>query len=934
MNRSYRLVWNGALGAWVAVSEVARKGGKSSPRGLVVAAVAAVALMSGTANAADIVFKGLNVIQPMNAASNWVGGVRPDLGDRGVVSGTATSINTGGISLGALWITSGAAVIRFSQIGSPISLAGLDGVGIQSDSATQILLPTRINLLGDLSFRASNTAGGGFTFPTINGGLTSGIYLGNHTLTLDPVNAANVMRGLESVGVFGTGNVIKTGAGTFSWYSAPDNPGYRTSMLQYTGYTDIREGTFALTGISSLLNSSRVNVNGTLDISGTADGRYDTMGTPGGSSLRNLTGAGQIVLGARNLHLAAGQSDFAGTVSGTGALVVEGGEATLRGASSYSGGTQLKSGRLNVGHNQALGTGELAMGDGTILGFVTDGLTLANNIRLTGTQDPVIDTGAFNETLSGVISGTGFLTKEGVGELTLSGANVYTGATNVAAGTVRAGTANTFSAASAHTVAAGAVLDLAGHNQTIAAMTNGGTVSLPGGTARTTLTVNGPWVGQGGTLNVALASGSGGVVSDRLVLNGATATASGRATVQVGNQGVLGAMTTGNGIEVVSALNGATTTAQTAKDAFSLAGGRIDAGAFEYRLYAADVDGTGENWYLRSATGAVAPAVPGTPPLTVPVPTYRPEVPQFAALPEQLRQGNFVMLSNLHQRVGDESGAGAQRQAWGRIISTDRTVSQTGAVSPNSEGRLNGFQAGTDLWVNPNWHTGVYVGQLDGNMSVTGFARGVANLAVGSNDLRSQYFGAYATWRNGGGFYADTVLQGGRHRYDVSPQLALASHGKGDSLLASVEVGQSFQIAPGWALEPQLQLMHQQVDLDDVAIASATVQQNNYNGWIARVGLRLKGDMTTAAGVLQPYGRLNVYSSSKGTDVSRFIGPGGFADIATSTGGTSTELAAGATLALSNITSLYGELGKLWASGGGARASSGINASVGMKVRW
>jgi outer membrane autotransporter protein len=906
----------------------------------VTAMASALLLMGGTAQAADIVFKGANVIQSMSSAANWTGGVIPGLGDRGVVSGTATSINPGGISLGALWITSSAAVIRFSQVSSSIALAGIDGVGIQSDSATQIKLPVRVSLLGDISLRATNVTGGGFDFVGIINSSGFGIYIGDHTLTLDTVNAANRIQGSEGTGIFGTGNVVKTGAGTVTWHGAPANTAYRTSMLQYTGFTDIREGTFALTGIASLVNSSSVRVNGTLDISGTFDGLYDTTGTPGGSSLHNLSGNGRIELGARNLRLASGANDFSGVINGAGKLVVDSATTTLRGASTYSGGTDLKQGRLDVGHDAALGTGTLSMDDGTTLGFVANGLNLANNIRLTGTQDPVVDTGAFSETLSGVISGTGFLTKQGSGTLTFTGANTYTGATNVAAGTLRAGAANTFSAGSAHTVTAGAVLDLAGYNQTIASMNNSGIVSLPGtGTAaRTTLTVNGPWVGQGGTLQVGLTPGIGGIVSDRLVLDGASAIASGRTTVQVGNTGVLGAMTTGNGIEIVSARNGAITTAQTTKDAFSLAGGRIDAGAFEYRLYAADANGTGENWYLRSSTNALNPAAPGLP--AVATPTYRAEVPQFAALPEQLRQGNFVMLGNLHQRAGDEAGTststgtGGTRQAWARLISTDRTVSQSGAVSPNSEGRLNGFQAGTDLWANTAWRTGVYVGQLDGDMRVTGFARGIANLAVGSNDLRSQYLGAYATYRNEGGFYADTVLQAGRHRYDVSPQLALSSHGKGDSLLASMEVGQRFAVAPGWVLEPQLQLMHQRIELDDASIAGARVQQESHDGWIVRAGLRLKGEMTTAIGTLQPYGRLNVYRSSKGTDIARFIGPGASADVASSTGGTSTELAAGATLALSDTTSLYGEVGKLWASGGNARAKSGLNGSVGVKMRW
>jgi outer membrane autotransporter protein len=67
------------------------------------------------------------------------------------------------------------------------------------------------------------------------------------------------------------------------------------------------------------------------------------------------------------------------------------------------------------------------------------------------------------------------------------------------------------------------------------------------------------------------------------------------------------------------------------------------------------------------------------------VPTYRAEVPLYAALPEQLRQSSLAMLGNMHQRTGDDFGPRASntatpaqgyRQAWGRIISTDRTISQ------------------------------------------------------------------------------------------------------------------------------------------------------------------------------------------------------------------------------------------------------------------
>jgi fibronectin-binding autotransporter adhesin len=329
------------------------------------------------------------------------------------------------------------------------------------------------------------------------------------------------------------------------------------------------------------------------------------------------------------------------------------------------------------------------------------------------------------------------------------------------------------------------------------------------------------------------------------------------------------------------------------------------------------------------------------------VPTYRAEVPLFAALPEQLRQGNLAMLGNLHQRIGDDdmktAAAGAQgsaaapageRRAWGRVLSTGLDIQQGGTVSPHSEGRLSGLQAGTDLWTNAHWRAGLYVGQLDGDMQVKGFARGIANLAVGSNDLRSQYLGGYATYTDTSGFYVDTVLQAGRHRYEVKPQTTLRTKGKASSLSASLELGQSFALGEGWQIQPQAQLVHQRLDLGDVDIAGARVQQERDSTWLARLGVRVKGDIATSAGRLQPYARVNLYRASGGNDVTRFVNPAARTAIASSRGGSSTELATGFTLGLSESTSLYGEVGKLWASGGDTRVKSQLNASAGLRVRW
>lgn len=490
---------------------------------------------------------------------------------------------------------------------------------------------------------------------------------------------------------------------------------------------------------------------------------------------------------------------------------------------------------------------------------------------------------------------------EGIGELTIEDSGtVQTSQTRIAALAGSTGTLNLLGDASGRGVLETDVVERG---------LGTATLNLNGGILRATFS-------QADFLRgfATLAGGAEGVWIDTnnhqvgigTAFTGAGASASGTTAVQVTNLGGLGALTTGDGIEVISALNGATTTAQTTRNAFRLAGEHVDAGAYEYRLFAADASGAGESWFLRSSPLAAGATIPA----------YRVEVPLFAALPEQLRLGNTVMLGNWHQRIGEGAGSGAERQTWARLISAERTVSQRGDASPRSQGRLNGLQAGVDLWAQPDWRAGLYVGQLDGDMKVRGFASGIADQAVGRNGLRSDYLGAYATYLSPSGLYADTVLQVGRHRYGVAPLTASAAHGKGDSLLASVEVGRGYPLAAGWVLEPQLQFIHQRIDLDGVRIAGADVQQNTHNAWTVRAGLRLKGELSTTAGKLQPYARLNLYQRSKGRDATRFTGP------------------AGATLALSTSTSLYGEIGTVGAAGGHARHSGGLNGAVGLRMRW
>ncbi len=170
-----------------------------------------------------------------------------------------------------------------------------------------------------------------------------------------------------------------------------------------------------------------------------------------------------------------------------GSLVKAGaGTLVLSGNNSYSGGTQLREGTLGVGHNNALGTGLLAMSQGATLQAAADGLSVGNAISLTGVGN--IDTQAYTLKLTGALNdgqGAGGLTKQGPGTLVLAGVSAYTGPTLLLNGTLRAGSARGFSSRSAFLLNAGTQLDLGGLDQTIGSLSGSGSVALGAATLTT-----------------------------------------------------------------------------------------------------------------------------------------------------------------------------------------------------------------------------------------------------------------------------------------------------------------------------------------------------------------------------------------------------------------------------------------------------------------
>ena len=373
---------------------------------------------------------------------NWSSTAVPGAGDTATFNADDVTVNYfttvvlgGTATVGSVvFDTFDAAVYNIGLAGETLTLSSGGGVTVNASVVNNEQFDAAIDLgtTGAAeAFTVTNSSG--VANLVFAGGISSGANAGVKTVTFAGVGTTQV----DGVIANGAGSValVKTGAGTLTL----------SNSNTYSGQTTVTAGTLSVGATDALGGGSTVLVNGgTLDLS-TFDSTVGAVTLSSGS----IAGSGSILTGT---SFAVESGTISARLAGFGATLTKttSGTVTLSGTNTFTGQMSVQNGVVSIATiNNASTSGVLGnSASAVILGNTgaqtgtlrytgaSTGINKAFTMAAGGTGAFQIDTAGATLELTGLIDGSGALSKTGAGTLKISNLNTYSGGTTASAGSL------------------------------------------------------------------------------------------------------------------------------------------------------------------------------------------------------------------------------------------------------------------------------------------------------------------------------------------------------------------------------------------------------------------------------------------------------------------------------------------------------------------